>query len=398
MRCTQRAQGINYAIRQVTIPAQELERKGITVTKMNIGDPNKWDFCTPEYVRHALCEAVEHVDNGYEDSAGNIELRETIHEWERRKSGAICDLDDIVVTAGVSESIQTIIAATIDHGDEILVPNPGYPSYDQYIKFFGGVPVPYGLDEGNSWQPDPDDIRSKISDRTKAIVMINPNNPTGAVYSERVLGQVADVVAEHDMFIMSDEIYDRIAFEGAHQSMASIRRDVPKILMNGFSKVNIMPGWRLGYSMYLDPNGELDEIKEGMMRQLRLRLSANTPCQQAVISALRGPQGYLKEMNDKLRSRAHYSATRLNEIPGLSTVKPKGAFYIFPKIDSNVWTNGMDFVMDVLHEEHILFVPGSGFGEEIGGMHFRSVFLPPIDVLEGVFDRLDGFMRRHHQE
>ncbi len=394
MRASRRSLGVEYAIRDILLPARELESKGAEIIKLHIGDPNKWDFETPKHVRQALCRAVEINDNGYAESEGYIELRKAILEKEKQKNGVSVDISDCVVTNGVTEAIQMVTAATIENGDEVLVPGPGYPTYSEFTKFFGGSPVSYKADEALNWEPDIDDLRKKITPRSKYIVVINPNNPTGALYSTKVLKQIVDLAGEHDLFIISDEIYDLMTFDGVHHSPASFSKDLPVILFNGFSKVDLLPGWRLGYSVFCDPEGKLDDIKEGVMKQLRLRLSANNPCQMAVIEALKGPKDHLEVTNRKLRERRDFCYKRINEIPGLSTKKPQAAFYIFPKIESDHWKNDKDFVLDILKNAHVLFVPGTGFSPEYGKMHFRSIFLPPVETLEKAFDSIEQYMKK----
>jgi alanine-synthesizing transaminase len=398
MKATERSLGIEYAIRDILLPARELEKQGASIIKLHIGDPNKWDFRTPKHVRDALCRAVELNDNGYAESEGYVELRRAILDKEREKNGIEVDESDCVVTNGVTEAIQMVTAASINPGDEALLPSPGYPSYNTFVKFFEGRPVPYLADESNDWQPDVDDLRKKITARTRYIVLINPNNPTGAVYSKKTIKEITDLAGEHGLFIISDEIYDLMTFDGTHYSPSSLSKDVPVILFNGFSKVDLLPGWRLGYAVFRDPRGELDEIKDGMMRQLRLRLSANNPCQMAVIEALKGPKDHLEETNRKLKERRDFVYKRINEIEGLSTTKPKGAFYIFPRVDSNRWKSDMDFVLDVLRNAHVLLVPGSGFCTVGEGKHFRAVFLPPIEILEKAFDSIESYMKKAGKE
>ncbi len=394
MKATKRSMGVTYAIRDILLPARELEKNGAEIIKLHIGDPNKYDFETPRHVREALCRAVEVNDNGYAESEGDFELRRAILEKEKQKNGVEVDLDDCIITTGVTEGIQTITAATVDPGDEVLVPGPGYPTYTEFTRFFGGVSVPYHADESNGWQPDIDDLRKKITPKTKCMVIINPNNPTGSLYSDKVLKEMTDLAGEHGMFVISDEIYDLMTFDGVHHSPATLNKDVPMVLFNGFSKVDLLPGWRLGYTVFRDPRGELDEIKEGMMRQLRLRISANNPCQMAVIEALKGPKDHLDMMNNKLRERRDYIVKRINEIPGLSTTKPQAAFYIFPKIESDHWKNDQEFVLDILKNCHVLLVPGHGFDETYGKMHFRAVFLPPVETLGKAFDSIESYMRK----
>ena len=394
MKATKRSMGVTYAIRDILLPARELEKNGAEIIKLHIGDPNKYDFETPRHVREALCRAVEVNDNGYAESEGDFELRRTILEKEKQKNGVEVDLDDCVITTGVTEAIQMITAATVDPGDEVLVPGPGYPTYTEFTRFFGGVSVPYHADEANNWQPDIDDLRKKITPRTKYMVIINPNNPTGSLYSDKVLKEMTDLAGEHDLFVISDEIYDLMTFDGVHHSPAALNKDVPMILFNGFSKVDLLPGWRLGYAVFRDPQGKLDEIKEGMMRQLRLRISANNPCQMAVIEALKGPKDHLDIMNHKLKERRDYIVKRINDIPGLSTTRPQAAFYIFPKIESKHWKNDQDFVLDILKNCHVLLVPGHGFDETYGKMHFRAVFLPPVETLCKAFDAIEKYMTK----
>lgn len=244
---TERSLNVEYAIRDVLIPARKLEEKGAKIIKLHIGDPNKWDFETPKHVRDALGRAVEINDNGYAESEGYPELRAAILKKEKQKNGVDVGIDNCMITSGVTEAIQSLVAATISPGDEALVPGPGYPSYTEFIKFFNGKPVSYHNDEENDWQPDIDDMRKKITDKTKFITVINPNNPTGALYSDKVLKQIVDLAGEYDLFVLSDEIYDLMSFEGTHHSPASMTKDVPVVLFNGFSKVDLLPGWRMGY-------------------------------------------------------------------------------------------------------------------------------------------------------
>ena len=394
MKATKRSLDVSYAIRDILLPARELEKKGAEIIKLHIGDPNKYDFETPKHVRDALCRAVEVNDNGYAESEGYVELRQAILEKEKQKNNIDVDIDNCVITNGVTEAIQMISAAVVNPGDQVLMPGPGYPAYIEFTKFFGGLPVPYKADESNGWQPDVDDMRKKITPKTKYITVINPNNPTGALYSDKVLKEITDLAGEYDLFIISGEIYGLMTFDGVHHSPAALCKDVPIILFNGFSKVDLLPGWRLGYTVFRDPQGKLDEIKEGMMRQLRLRISANNPCQMAVIEALKGPKDHLEVMNNKLRARRDYTVKRINAIPGLSTASPKGAFYIFPKIESKHWTNDQDFVLDVLNNCHVLLVPGHGFDETYGSMHFRAVFLPPVETLAKAFDSIEDYMNK----
>ena len=251
IKASRRSMGMNYAIREVTVPAAAARKAGMKTLDLNIGDPNKWDFETPEYFKATLRAAVDETDNGYGDSQGNLDLREAIVDRELEKHGAHISASDVYVAAGVSEAINVMMGTLIEPGDEILVPGPGYPSYAQYINFYEGRTVPYRQIEEEDWRPDTDMIRKRISNRTKAMVIINPNNPTGAVYDEKTIREMGDIAAEYSIPLISDEIYDKIIMEGTHFSASQLSDDIPRIIFNGFSKVNLMPGWRMGYMLSL---------------------------------------------------------------------------------------------------------------------------------------------------
>ena len=388
--------GMDYAIREISAPADEAERNGMKMIRMNIGDPNKWDFQTPEYFKAALREAVDRVDNGYGDSRGDPGFRRAIVEREFEKHGVHVPEERVFVTSGVSEATQTLMGAMLEPGDNILVPGPGYPSYTQYIRFFGGTPVPYRQIEEEDWRPDIDMMRKRIDKNTKAIIVINPNNPTGAVYPEKSLREIGDIAAEHNIPVISDEVYDKITFgTDGFFSMSRLPSDVTRIILNGFSKVNLMPGWRVGYGYFLDERGELDEVFEGLMRQLRARICSNVPCQWAAKASLQGPQDYIVEMNRKLKERADYTYKRLNEIPGISTKRAKGSMFIFPHVELTDWKSDKEFVIDLIKSEGVVLVNGSGFCPEFGQSHFRSILLPDIPILEEAYGKLEKFMAKH---
>ncbi len=394
-RTTERVANIKYAIRDIVEHARALEKKGRKITYLNIGDPVKFDFDTPKHIKAALVEAVESGANWYCSSEGLPDLREAICRKEKRVSKIDVSPEDVVVTHGVSEGIFMIMAAIVDRDDEILLPGPTYPPYSSYAKFFDGKPVAYRTIEDEGWKPDVEDIQSKICDRTKGIVIINPNNPTGAVYDEETIGKIVELAAENNLLVLSDEIYDRIVYEEEFVSTARIAHDYPVVGLNGFSKVYLATGWRLGYLYFHDPQGKLETLKESVKKESRIRLCANTPVQKAGVAALNGPEIHVSKMVNSLRKRRNYAWKRLNEIEGISCTKPKGAFYVFPKVDEigERWKDDLSFVLDVLEKTSVLLVQGSGFGSVFGARHFRSVFLPPIEVLEKAFDSLERFMK-----
>jgi alanine-synthesizing transaminase len=398
MRTTERVSTIEYAIRDVIPYARELEKKGKEVVYLNIGDPVKFGFDTPEHVKQALIKAIKEGFNGYSPSEGVLELREAVCEKEKKVNGVEISPENVVITNGISEAIQVTMAAIVDKSDEILVPGPTYPPYISYVKFFGGKPVSYRTVEENGWQPDVDDIRSKVSNITRAIVVINPNNPCGALYDEKNVREMVNLAGEYGLLLISDEIYDRIVYEKKFVSTSHLAEDVPVLGLNGFSKAYLMTGWRLGYMYFHDSEGKLQELRDNVVKEARIRLCCNTPIQRAGIEALRGPQDHIKEMVEKLRERRDYSLKRLNEIDGISCAKPEGAFYIFPKVHEigSRWKSDFQFVRDVLEKTGILLVHGSGFDVTYGSGHFRGVFLPSIEVLKIAFDQLERFMSMHN--
>lgn len=390
---TNRVKTIEYAIRDVVVYAKKLEKNGKKIIYLNIGDPCKYDFDTPQHIKEAYCEAIKKGYNWYSDSKGLPELREAIAEKEKRVNNIDIDPENVIVTSGISEAIKMLIAALIDKGDEILVPGPTYPPYIAYTKFFGGKPIAYRCIEEEGWQPDIEDIRNKISEKTKILVIINPNNPTGALYSEKTLREMLNVAAEHKLVVVSDEIYDQIVYEKRHTNAAKIANEIPVVVFNGFSKVYLAPGWRLGYMYFYDPEGKLESLREGIEKEARIRLSVNTPAQVAAITALKGPQDHIKEMVEKLRERRDYTWKRLNEISDMSCIKPEGAFYAFPKINlRNKWKNDKEFVLELLENKGVLVVFGSGFDPVYGKNHFRMVFLPPIETLKEAFDKMEEYI------
>lgn len=388
--------GISYAIRDVVLPARELEKKGFKILHLNIGDPNKYDFDTPQHMKEAVYQATLEGHNGYAPSEGYMELREAIADREKQRNNISYHPDDICVTTGVTESLQILLEASLDANDELLIPGPTYPQYQLITRVNDALPVPYGCLEEEGWQPDVDQIRKKISNRTKAIVIINPNNPTGALYTRKVLKEIIDIAGEFHIPVVSDEIYDDLTFSDKQVATAQLAKDVPIITFNGFSKVYLVPGWRMGYVLF-HHHGELDEVQDAFLRIARSRLCANSICQKACIAALKGPQDHIEEVNKKLRERRDFSYKRLNEIPGISTAKPEGTFYIFPRIDAmneGIWKNDKDFVLDMLHEIKVLVVHGSGFCSVFGKNHFRVVFLPQMDILEEAYNKMESFMRK----
>jgi aspartate/methionine/tyrosine aminotransferase len=393
---TERVQTIEYAIRDVIPYAKQVAKTGKKIYYLNIGDPNAFDFDTPPHIKQALIKAVEEGANLYSPSEGLLELREAISQKEKRVNGVNVSAEDVIVTQGISEGIMMVMAALIDSGGEILLPGPTYPPYISYARFFGGKPITYETVEEDGWQPNIDDLRKKVSSKTCAIVIINPNNPCGALYEDKVIKEIVDLAGENEVPILSDEIYDQLVFEKKFVSTAHVAGDVPVIGLNGFSKAYLMTGWRLGYLYFHSRRGELQEMRDCIEKEARIRLCANTPVQKAGVAALNGPQDHIKATVEKLRQRSHYAWERLNGIEGISCARPEAAFYAFPKIHGvgSKWKTDFQFVLDLLKETGVLFVHGSGFDPVYGAGHVRGVVLPPIEKLEKALDEMEGFMEK----
>ena len=399
VKASNRARGVEYAIRDVMVKAEELRRTGKKILYLNIGDPVRYGFDTPPHIKRAFEKAVEGGGNYYSPSEGLKELRQAVAEKENRLNGAQLDPDGIVITTGISEAIQFLMAAFIDQGDEVLMPGPCYSPYLAYAKFFEGKPVTYRTIEEKGWAPDLADMERRITERTKLILIINPNNPTGSVYSRNEIVRILEIAAAHNLPVAADEIYDRILYDARFSSVSSLAKDVPLIGLNGFSKAYLMTGWRLGYLYLQDPEGRLADIWDGILRLSRVRLCASTPAQFAAIEALRGPQDHIQHMVSKLKRRRDFSLKRITEIEGLSAAKPEGAFYLFPKINlkGTSWKSDEEFVSELLRETGVLVVHGSGFDPTYGKDHFRAVFLPEESMLQEAFDAIDEFMKRHNR-
>ncbi len=390
---TERTRTISYAIRDVVVAAKKLEAKGQTISYLNIGDPLKYDFQTPPHIIEAFCEAAQKGLNGYSSSAGLPRFLDAIVEKERRINQVSIVQEDVIATAGISEGIQMMMAALVHPGSEVLLPGPSYPPYLAFVRFFGGIPRTYRCIEEEGWRPDVEDLRGKINDKTAAIVLINPNNPTGALYAPKTVQSLIDVAGENGIPLISDEVYDRITFDQKLTSTAALSNDVPVIGFNGLSKVYLVPGWRVGYMYFHHPNGELEELREHILKQARIRICCNAPAQYAAAAALKGSDIYLKDVIKRLRLRRDLCWRQLNEIKGISASKPEGAFYIFPKIDlQKRWKSDEQFVMELLRKTGVLVVFGSGFDPMYGAEHFRLVFLAPPTILENSLNAIKQYL------
>jgi tyrosine/nicotianamine family aminotransferase len=396
-RPSRRAEGVEYAIRDVIAKAEEVKRSGKRIIHLNIGDPVKYGFDTPLHIKNAMKNAIEAGSNYYSASEGLTELREAVAKKENTVNHARIEYGDVVITQGISEAILLLMASIVNPGDEVLIPGPCYPPYLTYAKLFDGTPVTYRTIEERDWAPDFEDLERKITKKTRLIVVINPSNPTGSVYSKQELSRIIEIAGNHNLPIAADEIYDRIIFDSDFTSVASIAGETPILGLNGFSKAYMMTGWRLGYIYVQDPTGKLRDVWEGIEKMSRVRLCASTPTQMAGIEALAGPQTHIVDMVKKLKKRRDFALSRINTIPRLAATKPKGAFYLFPKVDlqGTKWNDDNQFATELLQETGVLVVHGSGFDPTYGSGHFRSVFLPEESMLSEAFDAIESFMKRH---
>ena len=392
-----RAANIEYAIRDVVVPATELENQGYKILKLNIGDPIAYPgLPTPKHMVDAYANAIKDGRNGYSPSYGLPELRAAIAQDERRK-GWNSSQDDIYVCHGVTEALQIIFAATLEEGSKVLAPGPHYPPYMAYPQMYGAQTVEYKLKPDDGWSLNFDDIEEKMDDDVRLLVLINPNNPCGSVAGKDEIFRLLAIARKWpNCIIVADEIYDGLDFTGQHRSVASLSPDVPVFVLNGVSKVYYAPGWRIGYLAIHDPAKRLIDIRDGIERLLRSRLCASTPAQLGYLAGLDSDRTWMKSYSDKVVRQRNLCVDRIEKIEGLEVQSAGGAFYMFVKLTDPKWQNNdKEFVLKLLHEEHILVVHGSGFSPELGCGHFRIVFLPEEAVLNEAFDRIDRFLQRH---
>ena len=381
--------GVEYAIRDIVLAARKVEQSGMDVDYLNIGDPVQFGFQPPDNVKQALINSINNGENYYSTSEGLLELRKEIAKKENLK-GLSITADDVLITNGVSEGLDMVISSIVEEGDEVLLPGPYYPPYASYVRLHGGIPVEFSVDLNNS-TPDIDDIKSKITSKTVAICLISPNNPTGVVFNENALKELVDIANEHNLYIICDEIYDQIIFDDKFVGIGKVAGDSPIIILNGFSKVHLMSGWRIGYIAF-NQSPQLESIREHLPKLARVRIATSLPVQHAALESLRGPQNYINDFVSEMKKHRDLVVKRLNEIPGLSCPNPKGAFYAFPKIEDNRFGNDKEFVTKLLESKGVLTVHGSGFGKQYGTGHFRLVYLPSLEILDSAMNKIEEFV------
>lgn len=385
-----------YDIRgPVLVEAKRLEEQGHRILKLNIGNPGAFDFSAPDEI---LLDVIRNLPaaEGYSDSQGILSARTAIVQHYQERGLDTVHVDDIWLGNGVSELIVMALQAMLDNGDEVLIPAPDYPLWTAAASLSGGTPRHYLCDEASGWLPDIDDIRSKITDRTKAIVVINPNNPTGAVYPRHILEEIAELARQHSLTVLADEIYDKILYDDAHHiPFAVVAPDLFTLTFNGLSKAYRLAGFRSGWLMAAGPKKHASSYIEGLTILANMRLCANVPGQHAIQVALGGRQS-IRELvlpGGRLLEQRDAAVSALRAIPGVSCVEPKGALYVFPRLDPDMIPikDDQSFVLDFLREQHVLLVQGTGFNWPTPD-HLRIVTLPHAEVLTEAIGRLGQFL------
>lgn len=392
IRTARRLGEVTYAVRDVVGLARQAEAAGRKIIGLNIGDPCQFDFRTPEIVIDAIVKALRDNKTSYSASEGIPEAREAIRRDAEERKG-IRNVREVLIGHGASEPIELLLTALLDPGESVLLPSPGYPLYSAILAKLGARALYYNLDESSGWQPDPEHIARLVDSRTRAVVLINPNNPTGSVTGRANLEAVLEIAARHQLVVLSDEIYDRMILDddAPFVATAALRDDLPIATFCGLSKVWLGPGLRIGWSIFSGPQEALAPVIDAMGKMVRARLCANHPGQWAIQPALEGANEHLAEVNAKVRRRRDLTVERINAIPGWSCSRPQGAFYAFPRFSLGALED-VELVRDLILEHGVVLVHGSGFGQKDAN-HVRIVFLPPEEMLEEAYAHIAEYSR-----
>ncbi len=389
IRTAKRVDRFTYAIRNIVVEAKKVEQTGMTVRYLNIGDPNQFGFLTPPHLIEAVAKAMRDGHNGYTPSPGIASAREAAAaDFVAR--GVHVDADRVLITSGTSEGIELALTGIVDEGEEVLVPSPTYPLYTAVLAKIGAQPVYYRTDHTRDWQPDLDHIRSLINPKTRALVVIDPNNPTGAIYPDAMRRALIDLSEAHGLVILADEVYGDLAYEGPVPAMAALDNAAAIISYSSLSKAYLAPGWRAGW-MAVGSSPRLDPALAAIKKLADGRLCSPGPMQFAVTAALTGDRSHQVSFRTQLRERAALTTARMNAIPGMSLVAPRGAFYAMPKVELPAGKTDVDFVLGLLRAKGILCVYGSGFGTAPEDGFFRIVFLAAPAELGAIYDEVAAF-------
>jgi alanine-synthesizing transaminase len=392
VRVSARVNGFSYAIRNIVAEAKAIEATGRSVRYLNIGDPVQFGFRTPPHLVAAVDEAMRAGHNGYVPSVGILPAREAVAaEWTRR--GVPVTADRVCLTSGTSEGIELALGALADEGDEVLVPTPTYPLYTAVLAKLGARAVYYRLDPSNGWQPDLDDIRRRVSPATRALVVIDPNNPTGAVYPEATRRALLKIASDNNIPLLADEVYGELGYDGPIAPMASLDANAPVISFSSLSKAYLAPGWRAGW-LAVGASHRMDEVLGAIRKLADGRLCSPGPMQHAITAALTSDRSHQEEFIRQLKARAAVSVERLNAIDGISCVPAASAFYVMPKVELPAGVTDEDFIVELLRETGVLCVYGSGFGLPAADGFFRVVFLASPEELHEIYDLIADFTPR----
>jgi alanine-synthesizing transaminase len=384
-----RVNGFVYAIRNIVAEAHKVEASGRKVRYLNIGDPIKFGFRTPPHMIEAVERAVRDGHNGYAPSVGILAAREAVTA-ECIRRGMPMSPDRVLITSGTSEGIELALTALAGPGDEVLIPVPTYPLYTAVLAKVGARAVFYRTDPARGWQPDLDHVRSVITPHTRALVVIDPNNPTGATYSAEARRTLVDLAESHNIPLLADEVYADLAFDGPVGALAALNPEAPVITFSSVSKAYLAPGWRSGW-MGVAATSRLDDVLAGVKKLADGRLCTCGPMEYGLVAALTGDRSHQQVFRDALRERAALTHMRLNAVDGISVVAPAAAFYAMPKVALPTGVTDEDYVLALLRATGVLCVYGSGFGTAPEDGYFRVVFLAPPDELSGIYDLIDGF-------
>ena len=383
---------VTYSIRRVLVEARKAEAAGKRIHYLNIGDPVASGFATPAHMVEAVHKALRDGENGYGPSIGLLAAREAVAA-ENTARGWTLDADQVILTSGSSEGIDFVLTALADPGDEVLVPLPTYPLYTAILHKIGAREVYYRTDPSNGWQPDPKEIRGLITPRTKALVVNDPNNPTGAAYSESIRRELLDIADQHSLPMIADEIYQDVAFDGPLAPIGSLNPEAPVISLSGLSKGYLAPGWRTGW-LAIGGGDRLKDVLAAITKLAEGRLCSTVPMQRAIIAALTGDRSHQPAFRTALRERAELVHQRANAIPGITVTAARAAFYAMPKVALPPGKTDAEFIIELVHATGVLCVHGSGFGMNPSDGYFRMVTLAPPPQLNEVWDLVAGFVGR----
>jgi alanine-synthesizing transaminase len=389
IRTAKRVDRFTYAIRNIVAEAKKVEATGTKVRYLNIGDPNQFGFLTPPHLIEAVVKAMRDGHNGYVASPGIASAREAAAA-DFAARGVNVSADRVLITSGTSEGIELALTGIVDEGEEVLVPSPTYPLYTAVLAKIGAQPAYYRTDHTNNWQPDLDHIKSLINAKTRALVVIDPNNPTGAIYPEATRRALIAIAEQHGLVILADEVYGDLGYEGTVPAMAALDNDAPIISYSSLSKAYLAPGWRAGW-MAVGSTPRLDPALAAIKKLADGRLCSPGPMQFAVTAALTGDRSHQVQFRKELKARAELTTQRMNAIDGMSCVAPRSAFYAMPKVELPPGKTDADFVLGLLRAKGVLTVYGSGFGTALEDGFFRIVFLASLDELSAIYDDVANF-------